>query len=192
MIPPLVRDSFCSFCGAPYGSPVGAYPRTCASCQTAVWSNPIPVSVVLVPIEGHAAVGPNELGLLVVRRAIEPRRGKLALVGGFLEDHETWAQGGAREIKEETGVVVDPATLSTFWFTSTEPRPNRVLLFSIASPLPVTALGTFSANEETGERGLIFGPEGLEDIFAFPLHTEAARRFFASRGQQGAHRYAIA
>ena len=188
MTTPLVRDSFCSFCGTAYAPPLG-YPRTCPGCHTKIWSNPIPVSVVLVPILGHPSAGPHEVGLLVVRRAIEPRLGKLALVGGFLEDHESWAQGGAREIVEETGVIVDPATLSTFWFTSTEPRPNRVLLFSVASPLPASALGTFVANPECAERGLVFGADGLADVFAFPLHTEAVRRFFESRGQNGAHRY---
>lgn len=191
MTTPLVRDSFCSFCGLGYTPPL-TYPRTCAGCHTTVWSNPIPVSVVLVPVLGHTNAGPNEVGLLVVRRAIEPRLGKLALVGGFLEDHETWAQGGAREIVEETGVTVDPSTLTTFWFTSTEPRPNRVLLFSTAAPITTAALGAFTPSQETSERGLIFGADGLEDVFAFPLHVEAVRRFFASRGQKGAHRYASA
>lgn len=191
MTTPLVRDSFCSFCGKGYEPPL-AYPRTCAGCHTTIWSNPIPVSVVLVPVLGHPSAGAAEVGLLVVRRAIEPRLGKLALVGGFLEDHETWAQGGVREIAEETGVVVDPATLTTFWFTSTEPRPNRVLLFSTAAPITASALGAFTPNKETSERGLIFGADGLEDVFAFPLHGEAVRRFFASRGQTGKHRYASA
>jgi ADP-ribose pyrophosphatase YjhB (NUDIX family) len=149
-----------------------------------VWSNPIPVSVVLQPVtEGE------RVGLLVVRRSIEPKKGKIALVGGFLEDHETWQQGGAREILEETGVVVDPAGLEPFWYTSTEPRPNRVLLFSLARPIEASSMPPFEASSETSERGLVFGPEGLDELFAFPLHVEAARRFFAARGLAGPHGY---
>jgi ADP-ribose pyrophosphatase YjhB (NUDIX family) len=182
----LTRDSFCSFCGTAYATPL-AYPRTCSGCKTQVWANPIPVSVVLVPV-----IHSGRTGLLVVRRAIEPRKDKLALVGGFLEEHETWAEGGAREIREETGVVVDATKLKTFWFTSTAPRPNRVLLFSIAEPLDASALGVAVENKETSERGLVFGPDGLDDVFAFPLHCEAARRFFAERGITGAHGYAPA
>ncbi len=181
----LVRDSFCSYCGAAHEQQRG-YPRTCPGCKTQIWANPLPVSVVLVPV---ARAG--RTGLLVVRRAIEPRKGKLALVGGFLEEHETWAEGGAREIREETGVVVDPATLIPFWFTSTEPRPNRVLLFSIAPPLEVSGLGAFEPNAETHERGLVFGPLGLDEVFAFPLHAEAARRFFSERGLEGAHDHVV-
>ena len=177
----LVRDTFCSFCGTAYESPL-RYPRSCSGCKVQIWANPIPVSVVLVPV-----VKGGRTGLLVVRRAIEPRRDKLAIVGGFLEEHETWAEGGAREVREETGVVIEAARLVPFWFTSTAPHPNRVLLFSVAPPLDVSALGPYLRDRETSERGLIFGPGGLDAIFAFPLHVEAARRFFAERGREGEH-----
>jgi ADP-ribose pyrophosphatase YjhB (NUDIX family) len=179
----LARDSFCSFCGAAYPDP-SRYPRTCAACGTQVWANPIPVSVVLQPVL-HA----GRVGLLVVRRAIEPRKGRLALVGGFLEEHETWAEGGVREIREETGVVIDPTTLTPFWFASTQPKPNRVLLFSEGVPVEAGAIAPYAPNTETSERGLVFGPDGLDEVFAFPLHAEAARRFFASRRIEGAHGY---
>lgn len=180
---PNVKDTFCSFCGTAYPPPL-AYPRTCPGCRTPVWSNPIPVSVVLTPVK--TAEGE---GLLVVRRAIQPQLGKLALVGGFLEDHETWQQGGAREIREESGVNVDPSTLTPFWFTSTQPKPNRVLLFSLATPIERSALPAFVPSPETSERGLVFGPDGLDEVFAFPLHAEAARRFFAQRQITGPHRW---
>lgn len=176
-----VRDTFCSFCGTAYSTPL-RYPRTCASCNVQVWANPIPVSVVLTPV-----VHEGNTGLLVVRRGIEPGKGKLALVGGFLEEHETWQEGGAREVLEETGVRVDASSLTPFWFTSTEPRPNRVLLFSSAAPVDASAFGAFVKNTETEARGVVFGPSGLAEVFAFPLHVEAARRFFAERGITAAH-----
>ena len=178
------RDAFCSYCGQAFQAPL-RYPRTCAACNVQIWANPIPVSVVLVPV----LVG-ERTGILVVRRGIEPRRGKLALVGGFLEEHETWQEGGAREVREETGVEVDPSTLETFWFTSTAPKPNRVLLFSRARPIEAAKVAPFVPNPETEERGLVFGPDGLDDVFAFPLHVEAVRRFFASQGLSGPHDYA--
>ncbi len=177
------RDTFCSYCGTAYVTPL-KYPRDCANCHIQVWANPIPVSVVLVPVTRA-----GRTGLLVVRRDIEPRKGKLAIVGGFLEEHETWQVGGAREVREETGALVDPASLKAFWFTSTEPRPNRVLLFSLAAPLDVAALGPYTRDKETSERGLVFGPGGLDDVFAFPLHAEAARRYFSERGVTGDHAY---
>jgi len=167
------RDAFCSSCGSAYAD-VTRYPRTCGGCGLQTWANPVPVSVVLVSVE-HAA-RPGRVGLLVVRRAIEPQKGRLALVGGFLEEHETVAQGGVREVREEAGVVVDPTTA---------PRPNRVLLFSLAATLPQTALVPFSPSSETSERGLIFGSRNLDAWFAFPLHAEAVRRFYAALGHDG-------
>jgi len=179
----LVRDTFCSYCGTKHPEPL-AYPRTCSGCSTQVWANPIPVSVVLVPVvDGHRT------GLLVVRRAIPPIS-KLALAGGFLEEHESWQQGGAREVREETGAEIDAASLVPLWFSSSQPRPNRVLLFSTATPIPVSALPPFHQDAETSERGLIFGPDGLDDVCAFSLHADAARRYFAERGITGGHAFA--
>lgn len=181
------RDTYCSYCGTAFTPPLG-YPRTCANvaCRVTIWANPIPVSVVLAPI-----VHRGRTGLLVVRRAIEPRRGKLALVGGFLEEHETWQEGGAREVREEAGVTIDPASLEALWFTSTEPRPNRVLLFSVAPPADASTLLPHRPSAETAERGLVFGSGGLEEVFAFPLHVGAARRFLEPRGLTGPHDYTV-
>ena len=176
-----VRDTFCSFCGARY-SELRVYPRTCAGCGIQVWANPIPVAVVLVPI-----VDATRTGLLVIRRAIEPAIGKLALVGGFIEDHESWQAGGAREVREETGAIIEPRALEPMWYASTSPRPNRVLLFSLAPAMAATALPAFTSDHEASERGVVFGPDGLDDVFAFSLHAEAARRYFATRGVRGAH-----
>ncbi len=180
-----VKDSFCSFCGTAYSAPL-AYPRTCANaaCAVTIWSNPIPVAVVLAPID-HG----GRTGLLVIRRAIEPRRGLLALVGGFAEDHETIEQATAREVREEAGVTIDAMKLEPFWFTSTDPKPNRILLFSVAPVADARSLPPLPPNHEVSERGAVFGPDGLGDVFAFPLHMRAAERWFASRGIRGAHAF---
>jgi ADP-ribose pyrophosphatase YjhB (NUDIX family) len=122
-----------------------------------------------------------------VRRGIEPGKGKLALVGGFVEEHETWQAAAAREVREETSVLVDPASMDPFWYVSTEPRPNRVLLFAIAAPLDGAKLPPLAPNAETAERGLVFGSRGLEDVFAFPLHVKAAKRWLDARGLESAH-----
>jgi ADP-ribose pyrophosphatase YjhB (NUDIX family) len=178
---PRVRDACCSYCGTRFPEPL-RYPRTCPACSVQIWANPIPVSVVLVQI-----VDGDRTGLLVIRRAIPPAVGKLALVGGFLEEHESWQHGGAREVREETGVTVDPAQLAPHWFTSSEPNPNRVLLFGLAPPQPASALPPFQGEDESSERGVIYGPGGLDEVFAFSTHVEAARRYFASHGLTNPH-----
>lgn len=58
--------------------------------------------------------------MLVVRRAKEPAKGTLDLVGGFVDMYETIEEGMRREIKEETGLEVDEIT---YLFSS----PNQYL-----------------------------------------------------------------
>jgi ADP-ribose pyrophosphatase YjhB (NUDIX family) len=176
-----VRDSFCNFCGVKYDEPL-KYPRQCKSCNTPVWANPIPVAVVLVQIVDGARTG-----ILVVRRAIQPQLGKLGIVGGFVEEHESWQEGGARECREETGLVIDPTKLEPLYYASSSPKPNRILMFSVAPPVDIAALPPFASSTETSERGVVFGPDGLDEVFAFSLHVDAARRYFAARGISGAH-----
>jgi len=178
----MPRDAFCNFCGTKYSEPL-TYPRTCPSCELQVWANPIPVGVGLIPVLVGARTG-----LLVIRRAIPPGVGKLALVGGFVEEHESWQQGLAREIREEANVTVDAARIEPMWFVSSDPKPNRVLLFGITETL--NALPPFLPDHETSERGVVFGPDGLDPLFAFPLHAEAARRYFAARNISGACAFA--
>lgn len=67
------------------------------------YANTPTVVVVLVPLAG---------GLLMVRRALAGEgRGKLALPGGYQMLGQTWQEAGAAEVREETGVVVDPEAL---------------------------------------------------------------------------------
>jgi ADP-ribose pyrophosphatase YjhB (NUDIX family) len=162
------------------------YPRKCpnSSCGAETYANPIPVALVLLPVTQG-----ERTGLLLVRRAIEPQLGKLALAGGFVEEYETWQQGAAREVREEAGIHIDPAAITPYWFTSTEPRPNRVLLFGVGPKLRASDLPPFVVNHEVSERGVIFGTQGLEPLFAFSLHLKAATRFLGELGISGPHQF---
>jgi 8-oxo-dGTP diphosphatase len=46
-------------------------------------------------------------GIVLVRRRLEPQAGRWSLPGGVLEVGETLAGGVAREVEEETGLLVD-------------------------------------------------------------------------------------
>ena len=64
----------------------------------------------------------------------------------------------------------------SFWYASSEPRPNRVLLFAIAPAQKLGELPPFVPNLESSERAVIYSADAE---LAFPLHAEAARRYFA-------------
>src|SRR5690606_33625987 len=57
------KDSHCSYCGRPF-RPDAPWPRICTHCGRTTYRNPLPVAVVLLPIDDE--------GLLVVRRNIDP------------------------------------------------------------------------------------------------------------------------
>lgn len=175
-----MRDSYCTACGQRFAD-TATYPRRCTACGHEAWANPLTVAVVLVPVDHR-----GRRGVLVVRRAVPPGIGKLALISGFLEVHEPWQVGAAREVREETGAVLDPDRLEPLWFTSTSPRPHRVLLFSLAAPIDTAALAAH-VDSEVLERGAVFGPDGLAEVFVYDHHITVVRSYFASLGITGAH-----
>ena len=86
--------------------------------------------------------------------------------------------------------MIDSAKLAPMWFASSTPKPNRVMLFSIAEPVHARDLPPFAPDAETAERGIVYGPAGLDEVFAFSLHVLAAKKFFADRGVTGPHAFA--
>ncbi len=63
------------------------------------------------PLVGVGAVIVHEGHVLLVRRGREPLKGHWTLPGGMLELGEPLADGVAREVREETGLIVEPLEL---------------------------------------------------------------------------------
>ncbi len=68
----------------------------CPSCRRIAYDNPVPATAAVVFNERHE--------LLLVRRGVEPGKGKWCLPGGFQETGETPEQCMLRELREETGL----------------------------------------------------------------------------------------
>ncbi len=157
-----LKNSHCSYCGQLFKADQ-PWPRTCLTCGTTSFLNPVPVSVVLVPID---------LGLLVVRRNIEPQRGWLALPGGYINYGESWQAAGGREVFEETGLKIDPERIREFRVRSAP--DSTLLIFGLAHPIGLADVPPFVPNDETQEIKIITAPQEL----AFSLHTEVVRDYF--------------
>ena len=157
------RNSHCSYCGAAFPADL-PFPRQCACCGSKTYVNPLPVSVVLLPIGTD--------GLLLVQRVQEPAAGKWGLPGGFIEAGETWQEAGAREVREETGYTIDPGSLTLFDARSAP--DGTLLVFGLAPPLPPEMLAKFVSSPETSAATIMRGPGEL----AFSTHTEAAARYW--------------
>lgn len=161
------RNSHCSWCGAAFAEGQ-EWPRQCGNCGKISYLNPFPVAVMLVPV--------GDGGLLGVRRGIEPKQGMVALPGGFIDVGESWQEAGAREVFEETQIEIDAASVRDFCVLSAP--DGTVLIFGVTDPLDPEALPEFEPSHEASERVVL---TSLEEELAFPLHTEAARRWFDQR-----------
>lgn len=63
------------------------------------------------PLVAVGAVVEHEGRVLLVRRGSEPLKGHWTLPGGMLEVGEALTEGVVREVREETGLVVEPIEL---------------------------------------------------------------------------------
>ncbi len=158
------KNSHCSYCGSPYTT-AQVWPRHCATCNNSTFRNPLPVTVVLQPVDQ---------GVLTIRRTIQPRSGWLALPGGYIEYGESWQAAGARELWEEAGVQIDPAGLREVRVFS---APDALLIAALAPPLAARALPTFTSTAEASERVVLTAPQEL----AFPFHTALLTDYLAGR-----------
>lgn len=130
---------FCPHCAAPLvpGRHGERERLACTVCGWVHWDNPTPVVAAVVELDGR---------LLLARNRAWPEK-MFALVTGFLERDEHPAQAVLREVKEETDLDADHATLiGACEFR----RMNQVIL-----GYHVVARGTVRLSEELAEFRLI-------------------------------------
>jgi 8-oxo-dGTP pyrophosphatase MutT (NUDIX family) len=133
------KHSHCSFCGKRFEANQ-RWPRVCVACGNTTFLNPLPVAVILLPVDD---------GVL---------------------------QAGARELFEETGIIIRSTEVREFCVKSA-PGGTTLLVFGVAPAMRPQDLPEFTPNEETQEVCVITAPQEL----AFSTHTEALQEYFASR-----------
>jgi 8-oxo-dGTP pyrophosphatase MutT (NUDIX family) len=112
----------------------------------------------------------------MIRRALAgDGYGKLALPGGYQMLGQTWQEAGAREVLEETGVLISPEALRVVTVETTPDRRQNLLFCQ--SP-PVEHQVAFVHDAEVSEPKVIYEPVET----AFPLHTRAVGEFFENSG----------
>jgi ADP-ribose pyrophosphatase YjhB (NUDIX family) len=95
---------FCPRCGG--GLAVDADHRRCPVCGERYWANSVPGAQAVVERDGRVLLG---------RRRDEPSAGRWDLPGGFLHEGEDAVVGLRREVREETGLAVEPVEFLGTW-----------------------------------------------------------------------------
>ena len=105
----MPQMKFCPECGAHLvGHTVAGQARNhwfCEACCATRYDH------AMVVVTCFVACGQR---LLWVQRNLEPQRGLWAIPGGYLESGETLAEGAARELREEAGVLLPPERLQLY------------------------------------------------------------------------------
>lgn len=119
------RHGFCAVCGAKTEMSDAGYRRHCPSCKSDHFPRTDPV-VIMAVRHGHKI-------LLARQKAWEA--GMYSAVAGFMEPGETLEQAVAREVFEETGLIVDKVTYvaSQPW-----PFPSSLMIGAIAEAQDTT------------------------------------------------------
>jgi 8-oxo-dGTP pyrophosphatase MutT (NUDIX family) len=157
--------AFCHQCGTKYHN--NEWPRECQNCGHQVWKNPIPVACILQPMTDG-----DRVGLLILKRAIEPHLGGWSLPGGFMDDiGENAEQGAMRELYEETGIKleVEPSIIN-----SVATGRGQVLFMCESKQTLTYDPNVIKLCTENSDFRVAWEPEDL----AFPIHREAMKQWF--------------
>lgn len=159
---------FCSDCGAPVTMRIpdgDTLPRhVCTQCRRVHYDNPRILVSCLATLGNQA---------LWMKRAQPPAAGLWSVPGGFMEQGETLQQAAARELFEETGIALDPATLKLYGIGSLVDI-NQVYV-SFRGELNSTA---FSRSNESLDIALFDAGNLPWDQLAFPDIIPAVRNFY--------------
>jgi ADP-ribose pyrophosphatase YjhB (NUDIX family) len=139
--------------------------RVCTRCGKVLYLNPAPASGCIV--EEHGSV-------LLACRKFEPWRGYWYIPSGFVEYDEDVEETARREVREETGLIVELGTLFGVYSYFDDPRQNGVIILYRASPLG----GTLQAGDDASDVAF-FRAGGLPptEQIGFASHRRALREW---------------
>lgn len=160
--------AFCPLCGfGDLSRPDSSGSRVCGKCEHRYFDNPITAVAVFV-FDAQDRV-------VLIRRAKDPAAGKWAPPGGFVDAGETLEHAAAREVAEETGLVVRELRYvgsfpNTYVYRGLS-RPVSDVFFTARTDTPVVIL----QQEEAGD----FRHVPLAEIDPDELAFESMRQALA-------------
>jgi len=162
----LPEEKYCSACATPLAikDVFGTHRPACPNCRHVVYRDPKVAATCIVVRDGQ---------VLMIRRAFQPEMGLWCMPGGYVDRGEIVEVAAAREVFEETGLVVEVERLVGLF--SEEGRPVIVAAFAARE-----TGGQLQAGSEAQELGF-FSQDELPPL-AFPRDVEILDRWRKSLG----------
>lgn len=159
--------AFCIQCGTEL-TPLTQEGRQRLSCPKCGWIHYEHLKV--------SAAGLIELDgtLLLVRRNTEPWLGAWYLPAGYVEADEDPSLAAAREVREETGLLVQAGNLVGSYYFDDDPRGNGLLLVYNCDIIE----GGIELNAEVDAAGF-FNPLSMPELLTGAGHDRAIREWAA-------------
>jgi ADP-ribose pyrophosphatase YjhB (NUDIX family) len=156
---------YCPNCGSKIESPKND-PIKCIQCGKTFYSNSKP-TVSVIPV--------YEDEMLLTIRAIDPKKGELDFIGGFLKSGEEPLEGAVREFKEETGMDLDKNDLEFLgvWVDEYEYDGTKYFTFNLDYVVRFSGRLMLKPSDDVAE--LVWLPINKEHKFAFKSLRESIK-----------------
>ena len=115
------------------------------------------------PVCGVGVVVWRDGGVLLVRRGRPPRAGQWALPGGAQELGETLFEAATREVREETGVRIEPTGIITAIDLIERDETGVVYHYTLVEIAARYVSGEINAGDDAADAGW-FTPEAIEGL----------------------------
>jgi 8-oxo-dGTP diphosphatase len=160
----MSKALFCSGCGAPViEREIDHYLRAvCTICDRILYRNPVPATGCVVENDARA--------VLLARRKFEPWKGCWYVPSGFVEYGDDVEETARREVREETGLVVELGSLFGVYSYFDDPRQDGIIILYRANIVG----GVLEAGDDAAEVAF-FSADRLPpaDEIGFASHRRA-------------------